>query len=108
MASSQPDHAGAIAYAISRLRAELSPVVTYHCVAHTELDVMPAVARLARLAGTPEADCRLLEVAAAYHDIGYVQTHLNHEAIGIGIMSGVLPGLGFSQEDIARIASMIE
>lgn len=102
-----PDYAGAIAYALRRLRAELSPVVTYHNVGHTELDVLPAAVRLARLSGTPEADRRLLEVAAAYHDLGYIRTHQDHEGIGISILAEIAPGLGFSQDDIARIAAMI-
>jgi uncharacterized protein len=105
---SEPDYAGAIAYALHRLRTELPPLVRYHTLAHTEADVLPAAIRLARLSATPEADRRLLEVAAAFHDLGYIRTHLNHEAIGIGIMAEALPGLGFSQADIARIAGMIE
>ena len=104
----QPDYADAIAYALGRLRTELSPVVTYHNLAHTEEDVLPAAAHLARLAGKPESDIRLLEVAAAFHDLGFIQTYLNHEGIGIGILQEVLPGMGFSKEEIARIAAMIE
>jgi HD-GYP domain-containing protein (c-di-GMP phosphodiesterase class II) len=72
-----PDYAGAIDYALQRLRTEFSPLLTYHT--HTERDVMPAAVRLARLCGLPEADIRLLEVAAAYHDIGQIKTSLGHE-----------------------------
>jgi uncharacterized protein len=106
-ATCAPDHAGAIAYALSRLRTELPSVATYHNLAHTELDVLPAAVRLARLSGTPEADRHLLEVAAAFHDLGYIRTYLDHEMIGVGIMAEVLPGFGFNQRDIDRIAAMI-
>ena len=47
--TAQPDYDGAIAYALCRLRTELSPLLTYHNLMHTEGDVLPAVARLARL-----------------------------------------------------------
>lgn len=107
-ASREADHDGAIDYALSRLRAELAPEVTYHNAAHTEFDVLPAARRLARLAGTPAAERRLLEVAAAYHDLGYIRTHLDHEGISIGILAEVLPGFGFRRPDIERIAAMIE
>lgn len=106
--SSEPDYGGAVGYALARLRAELKPTVTYHNVAHTELDVLPAARRLASLAGISEPERHLLEVAAAFHDLGFIRTYLNHESIGIGIAREVLPGLGFSQADIDRIAAMIE
>jgi predicted metal-dependent HD superfamily phosphohydrolase len=103
----QPDYAAAIAYALCRLRTELSPLLTYHNLMHTEGDVMPAVARLARLGNLAESDVRLLEVGAAFHDLGQIKTSLGHERVGIEIMSEVLPGLGFSATDIARLTGMI-
>ena len=103
-----PDYAAAISYALCRLRTELSPLLTYHNLAHTEDDVMPAVVRLARLCHLPEPDIRMLEVGAAFHDIGQIKTSLGHEKVGVEIMSEVLPGLNFSITDIARLTGMIE
>jgi hypothetical protein len=103
-----PDYAAAISYALCRLRTELSQLLTYHNLAHTEDDVMPAVVRLARLSHLPEPDIRLLEVGAAFHDIGQIKTSLGHEKVGIEIMSEVLPGLGFSAADIACLTGMVE
>lgn len=104
----QPDYDGAIAYALCRLRTELSPLLTYHNLLHTEDDVMPAVVRLAQLSHLAEPDIRLLEVGAAFHDIGQIKTSLGHEQVGIEIMSEVLPGLGFCATDIARLTGMIQ
>ena len=104
----RPDYDGAIAYALCRLRTELSPLLTYHNLMHTEGDVLPAVSRLARLSNLAEPDIRLLEVGAAFHDLGQIKTSLGHEQAGIEIMSGVLPGLGFSVTDIARLTGMIQ
>lgn len=102
-----PDYAAAIAYALCRLRTELSPLLTYHNLAHTEADIMPAVVQLARLSHLPEPDIRLLEVAAAFHDLGQVIRFLGHEQIGADIVSETLPRFGFGAQDIERIKGMI-
>lgn len=103
----QPDYDGAIAYALCRLRTELSPLLTYHNLMHTTDDVLPAAIRLARLSNLPEPDIHLLEVGAAFHDIGQIKTSLGHELIGIDVVSRKLPGFGFSAEAIERVAGMI-
>lgn len=102
-----PDYAGAVAYALNRLRAELPPRLTYHNAMHTEADVLPAAVRLARLSNLAEADLHLLEVAAAFHDIGQITTTLGHEQVGVDIMSEVLPRFGFSASAIERVSGMI-
>lgn len=105
--ASRPDFDSAIAHALERLRRELPPALTYHCAWHTEGDVLPAVRRLARLDGVAQTDQRLLEVAAAYHDIGHIRSPYHHEAIGVEIMSDALPRFGFSPAQIERVAAMI-
>lgn len=107
VSTSMPDYAGAVAYALERLRNELPPELTYHNAEHTEGDVLPAALRLARLSNLPEADTRLLEVAAAFHDLGQIRTVLGHEQIGSDIMADVLPRYGFGPEQIERISGMI-
>jgi uncharacterized protein len=102
-----PDFAGAIAYALTRLRTELPGRLSYHNVLHTEEDVMPAAVRLARLSNLAESDLLLVEVGAAFHDLGQIRTSLGHEVIGVEIMSGVLPGFGFATEEVNRVAGMI-
>jgi len=104
---SNPDYAGAVVYALDRLRAELPSHLFYHNVMHTEGDVMPAVVRLARLSKVSEDDLHLLEVAAAFHDLGQIKMSLGHELIGIEIISAVLPGFGFGPDEIERVAGMI-
>lgn len=105
--ANRPDYSGAVDYALRRLRAELSPTLYYHTAEHTAADVLPAVVRLARLSKVAEHDTHLLEIAAAFHDIGQIVTDLGHEQIGVDIVSEVLPRYGFSAADIARVAGMI-
>ena len=101
------DHAGAVAYALERLHAELSPLFVYHNAGHTESDVLPAVLRLARLAGLADPDVHLLAVAAAFHDLGHVRNHIDHERIGVSVIDDVLPRFGFGAQDIERVSGMI-
>jgi len=105
--SSVPDYAGAIAYAVERLRKELPPKLLYHNAMHTEGDVLPAAVRLAKSSNLPDPDLHLLEVAAAFHDLGQIRTVLGHEQIGSDIMAEVLPRYGFNREQIARVSGMI-
>lgn len=102
-----PDYPGAVAYALNLLRNELPPQLLYHNAMHTEGDVLPAAVRLARLSNLAEPDLHLLEVAAAFHDLGQIRAVLWHELIGAGIMSDVLPRFGFSPEEIERVSGMI-
>jgi predicted metal-dependent HD superfamily phosphohydrolase len=105
--SPNPDYAGAVAYALNRLRTELPTELLYHNATHTEGDVLPAAVRLAKLSNLTEPDLHLLEVAAAFHDLGQIRTVLWHELIGAEIMSDVLPRYGFSPEEINRVTNMI-
>lgn len=103
----EPDFDGAIAYALGCLRAKLSPRLTYHNLWHTQRDVMPAAVRLARLSGIPETEIRLLQVAAAYHDIGMIERHDGHELIGLRVVAQTLPDYGFTAHHIECIMGMI-
>ena len=105
--STTPDYAGAIAHALQRLRLELPSQLIYHGNVHTEQDVIPAATRLGQLSGLAEHDLHLLEVAAAYHDIGQIAASVGHETVGVDIMSFALPEFGFGDEDIQRVAGMI-
>ena len=105
--SPKPDYAGATDYALNRLRIELPARLSYHNASHTEEDVLPAAVRLARMSNLGEADLHLLEVAAAFHDLGQIMTSLGHELIGASIMSTVLPQYGFNAGEIERVRGMI-
>jgi predicted metal-dependent HD superfamily phosphohydrolase len=107
MEQPQPDFAQAIAYAIQRLETELPPYLTYHSCWHTKEDVLPAAVRLAHLSGFPEEDVRMVEVAAAYHDIGFLYTIEEHEMVGASIAAQMLPEFGFRWPQIERIINLI-
>jgi uncharacterized protein len=101
------DAEGALRYALSRLERELSPELTYHNLWHTAEDVLPAAQRLAALMGVSPEDARLLEIGAAYHDIGFVVRRQEHERAGAELAAQVLPGFGFTSEQVAAVQGMI-
>lgn len=103
----RPDVDSACQYALRRLRGELAPDLYYHSLAHTQDDVVPAARRLGRAARVLASDLVLLRTAAWYHDLGFVEQRADHEAVGAAIAAAVLPGFGYSAEQIAAICGMI-
>lgn len=103
----KPNFEGAIAYILQRLESELSPALTYHSLYHTRDDVIPATRRLAGLIGLSEQDIQVLEVAAAYHDAGFLIQYREHELAGVSVAQKVLPQFGFIEETIKTVSGMI-
>lgn len=104
---SEPDYNKALAYAYTRLSEDLSPDLTYHNLWHTQQGVVPASINLGQLSGVIEKELRLLEVAGAYHDIGFTEHYAAHELASARIAAQVLPKFGFDSPDIERIMGMI-
>lgn len=101
------DADSAIAFALNRLSNELSPDLIYHSLWHTKHDVLPAVDRLARLSGLPDIEGKLLRTAAAFHDLGFVETYLQHEQRSADLAVEVLPRYGFSTAQVSIVQQMI-
>lgn len=103
----QPDYSGAIAYAIDYLKTELPPTMYYHNLWHTEKGVMPAAVRLGKLSGCSKDEIALLELGAAFHDLGMAQRQIGHEIIAARIAAQALPAFGIPSEQIEAIMGMI-
>lgn len=102
-----PDFEGAITYAHNRMRQELDTRLTYHNLAHTFDEVLPTALHLAALNQLEASRVDLLAVAAAFHDIGFIRQRDGHEQQGTKLARKILPGYGFSAEQIEAIAGMI-
>lgn len=102
-----PDLEGVRRYALDRLTNELSPALTYHCVAHTAADVVPNALRIGAAEGVSGRDLAVLEAAAWFHDLGFVVRADGHEQIGIGFAAEVLPSLGFADADLDALADAV-
>src|SRR6266545_8069079 len=102
----EPDEQRARAYAYSSLR-KLPAALTYHSLAHTCDDVVPAVERLAALLGVAGENLVLLRTAAYFHDTGFVERRDKHEAASARLATSVLPYCGYTPSQIAAIERMI-
>lgn len=100
------DHEGAIKYILDRLEKELPEHLLYHGHRHT-IDVLESVERIGRHQSIDKTGLRLLSVAAAYHDCGFIYSHLNHEERGCKVVRDILPTFGFESDNIETICSMI-
>ena len=104
---SLPDYGGAIEYARIRLNEQLPQFLHYHNLHHTFGEVIPAALLLAKQEGVSTEESNLLHVAGAFHDIGWVIQGVNHESLSVDICHQILPGYGFSEDQLNRMAGMI-
>lgn len=102
-----PAYDEAIDHALGMLHSFLSPHLSYHSVWHTEGDVMVAADRLARMSNVSAEDRKLLSVAAAFHDTGFIACTVGHEDVGCELAGSSLPRFGFSAAQIDQIQGMV-
>jgi len=107
MKQTHPDYDRAIQFALQRLEQELDPKNTYHNFFHTQGDVLPAVRRLARETGVEKENLKLLEIGAAYHDIGFLKQRQGHEIAGATMVAEILPQFGFRPDQIQIVQGLI-
>jgi hypothetical protein len=85
----------------------LDPHLTYHDLKHT-LDVVKQSKRIALEEGIDnERDLLLLEVAAFYHDTGFLRTYANHEEAGCKLFLEDAANYQFTEEDTQTVVGLI-
>lgn len=85
----------------------LDPHLYYHCKAHT-MDVLHQSIRIAALEGiVDEKELFHLKFAALFHDMGFIKTYANHEAMGCNMFVEIIKGYHFLEEDITCIQDLI-
>jgi uncharacterized protein len=103
----QPNVGAAIDYALHRLSVELPPHIVYHSVEHTRDEVLVAVAELAQLARLAPQDADALRIAAAYHDLGFIERPDDHEICSARVAAQVLPAFAFASRAVEQVMSLI-
>ncbi|WP_434036626.1 Pycsar system effector family protein [Formosa sp. 4Alg 33] len=88
------------------LESQLSPKNFYHNIDHTK-SVLDAVTQFAKKEGCTEEEITVLQLAAWFHDTGYVNTDVGHEEESVKIASQFLEHAGWSKEEIAKIERLI-
>ena len=88
------------------LEGHLDEKIQYHTLDHT-IEIIENTITLANAENITGRDFTLLKTAALMHDMGYTETHIEHEKISCQISSGWLPKYGYSKEDIDKINALI-
>lgn len=91
---------------ISRLSKELPEHLYYHSLEHT-LRVLEKAALIAKHERIDDKDFRLLQLAALFHDIGFVKSSENHEEIGCSVAKVYLANYDLKNKEIDKICGMI-
>ncbi len=73
---------GASRFILEKLERELPDNLTYHNLAHTK-EVYEAATRIGKEEDISEADLKLLQIAALYHDAGWTFSDTEHEMMSL-------------------------
>jgi uncharacterized protein len=100
------DFAGAKEHIVTRLRDQLDNRLCYHDLEHT-LDVYEASMRLCDLESVSGTEKNLIGMAALFHDAGMLIQYNAHEIFSTQMAREILPGFGFTQDEINEICHLI-
>jgi uncharacterized protein len=88
------------------MKAELPLHYYYHSFEHTNY-VMTKVAEIGKAEKCTKNELRLLNAAALWHDIGFINTYSQHEEKSCMLAREYLPSYGFNEAEINAICGMI-
>lgn len=88
------------------LSNDLSNDITYHSIVHTE-EVAASAIEIAKKQGVREEDFEIIQIAAWFHDLGYVKGGENHEASGAKMAEQFLSSEGYSHDKIDKVVGCI-
>ncbi len=91
---------------LDKLEKDLPGYLYYHNVKHT-VDVVTEVELIGWAEGCTDEEILLLKTAALFHDAGHTVAYDNHEYHGTLLAREMLPGFGYTPEQIDRICSLI-
>lgn len=89
------------------LEKELSKSLTYHDINHT-LDVEKQIMSIAASEGITDIEVlENLQIAALYHDSGFIEKHTFHELVSCELARKYLPEFGLTIDRINNICNII-
>lgn len=91
---------------LDKLEIELPPYLYYHNVKHT-VDVVTEVELIGWAEGLDDEGILLLKTAALFHDAGHTIAYDEHEYHGTELVKKLLPGYGYTEEQIEKICKII-
>ena len=93
-------------YIIELFNDRLPKELCFHDKGHT-LDVVKAVTLIGEQSGLAEENIKLLQIAAWFHDSGYIISYHDHEAESIVIAENFLQRLNCPQQYIVQVCALI-
>ena len=91
---------------LDKLEKELPDFLFYHNVKHT-VDVVTEVELIGWAEGCNDEEILLLKTAALFHDAGHTVSYDDHEYQGTLLAREMLPGYGYTDQQIDRISRII-
>jgi len=78
----------------------------YHNLQHT-IEVTEAAIDIGKQSGLNEKELEILQIAAWFHDTGFIEVYENHEEISVSIAEKFLRSKGYPEMDISRVSQLI-
>jgi predicted metal-dependent HD superfamily phosphohydrolase len=88
------------------LNENLPSEYKYHNLIHAR-EVFEAVTELGKNSNLSDEELEIIQIAAWFHDVGFVKGYLDHEYKSIEILKDFLGNIGYSTENIDRISDII-
>lgn len=92
--------------ALDDLNTKLSNKLFYHSVNHTK-DALKTCELYLRHMNIDPYQAKLLRIGILFHDIGFTETIVEHEAKSAEIATKMMSDLGFSKDDIQIVVGLI-
>ena len=89
------------------LNENLSSEYKYHNPVHAR-EVFAAVTELGKNSNLSDEELEIIQLAAWFHDTGFVKGYLNHENKSIEILKEYLINIGYPESKIDRISDIIK
>jgi HD superfamily phosphodiesterase len=88
------------------LNENLPSEFTYHNLIHAR-EVFEAVTELGKNSGLPDEELEIIQVAAWFHDTGFIKGYLDHEYKSIEIVKEFLENICYPDKKTDRITEII-
>jgi predicted metal-dependent HD superfamily phosphohydrolase len=88
------------------LNENLPSEYKYHNLIHAR-EVFEAVTELGKNSNLSDEELEIIQIAAWFHDTGFVKGHLNHENSSIKILKEFLGNISYPEGKIDRISDII-
>ena len=93
-------------FVINLLKSGIPETYYYHNYEHS-LYVMQQAIEIGKHEQCTDKELQLLNTAALWHDIGYINIYFGHEEESCRLVRQYLPGYGYTDEEIEKICGMI-